>query len=162
MSTLLKWEEGLTIAKEQMMEIKRAQITPRRGVATLLKNTRALMVARNITSVAFAEQSGVSAPVAGRIKNGSLTTIAKKTECRLKQWLADNTQVSPLPEPPEPKLELRGAVTDAEWDKQVIAKLEKEVSTKDHLLRAYTDMNKKQEKTIKKLKRQRDKLIGML
>lgn len=171
MENTLTWKEGLNKAMEQIMFNNKAQIKPRRGITTLLKSARALMLASDLKNGEIAEQSGVSAPVVGRIKKGSLTTIAAKTEVRLRKWLDDNTDVSPIPDTPAKQVWGRVDLSDdAEGrgplekllETSTIDALEREATRKDYLIRSLEGMNKRQRKSIKKLKHQRDKLIEML
>ena len=172
-TNLLNWKEGLTIAKEQMMDIKKAQIKPRRGVTTLLRSTRALMLSQNMQGKEFAEQSGVSMPVAHRLKAGTLTNCAVKTEVRLRKWLADNTSPTPtdpesgqvwydVPDPDKPTMAVDGMSVEEVMEKCIIDNLEAEVLAKDGMLFMLREVTVEQQKTIKKLKRQRDKLISLL
>lgn len=167
------WKEGLNKAMEQIMELSKAQIKPRRGITTLLKSTRALIASRGLKGTEFATQSGVSTPVAHRIIKGSQTTIAVKTEARLRKWLEANTEVSPLSDPPPEKVVWQRVVEKPEdagergpleklLETSTVDALEREVTRKDYLIKTLERMNNQQRKSIKRLKRQRDKLIELL
>lgn len=63
---------------------------PRRGITTLMNRTRKVVEDRGISGVTLARESGISTPVAHRLLNNSIYTIAKKTEFKLRAWLDVN------------------------------------------------------------------------
>jgi hypothetical protein len=59
----------------------------RRGIPALLKRARALISEQCLSGAEFSRATGISDPVSNRLINDQLSTVAKKTERKLREWI---------------------------------------------------------------------------
>jgi hypothetical protein len=160
----------------------------RRGIPALLKRARALISEQCLSGAEFSRATGISDPVSNRLINDQLSTVAKKTERKLREWIdkqdAPEASTEPLPQltldfksSAADKADICATLTRERDDAlntvmeqaEKIRKLQAQLGGIEHELAATQDSFRFENggmqelgKVLEKVTRQRDKLLDML